>query len=61
MLSLETQTWVQSSTRFPVIQYRLKGRGGFAAGERFTPCIYCEFVLAAVGRRITDAGGILSF
>lgn len=49
MLSLETQTCVQNSTRFPVIQYHLKGCGGFTAGECFTPCIYCEFVLAAGG------------
>lgn len=30
-------------------------------GEGFTPCIYCEFVLAAGGRRITETGGIPSF
>lgn len=35
MLSLETQTCARSWTRFSVIQYRLKGRGGFTAGGAF--------------------------
>lgn len=55
MLGLGTQTCVQNpNALFCHTIWSERRRQLPQRGEGFTPCIYCEFVLAAGGRRITE-------